>query len=224
MELALLTPPASAPLWLPNPSGALAATILQELTENVHDGTADAALQRHRTDIRPTLRSPMAQSWPKWPHAATLMHAMRDASTTAQWEDDGDLGPAQRLAAARREAALHLRLHCLQDIVAMLEQHVFEQVPSAWPQFRLLAWTDHCLHTGLNAFHLVSVLLIESRCRAICRAVVCCPHANHVSNRRAGWGQAGSPSSWTLNALHAVSTACRTARHRRRGTSSRGGG
>ncbi len=135
----MIPSPASASLWPPDPtSTSLRITAppagLHTPVESLRDDTDGASPQHRRTDASPALPSPLAQSWPTWPSAAAQQGTVGALSARALSEDDSDFDMDQRLAAARREALMHLRLQCLQDIVAMLEQHVFEEVPTAQSQ------------------------------------------------------------------------------------------
>ena len=135
MELTVIPSPATASLWLRepiSPSLRLTAPLAapHSSLESLHDDTDAAPLQHRDTDAISAPRSPLAQSWPSWPSAAAQRGTFGVMSARSLSEEDGYFGAKQRLAAARREAQMHLRLQCSQDIIGMLEQHVCEQV---WP-------------------------------------------------------------------------------------------
>ncbi len=107
-----------ARVWLPPPRWASPQASADDSSRSVVQQTEGLALQSHGGSTLTTQCSRLTHSWPNWSHGGPR-HCLEDESAGI------DFGPRQRLAAARREALLHRRVQCLQDVIVMLEQHVF---------------------------------------------------------------------------------------------------
>ncbi len=119
IEAALIEP--QARVWLPPPSWASPQTSPDESGRSAVQKTENLALRSHGGSTLTTQCSRLAQSWPK----RSQGHPKHDTEDESSAGPCSGFGPRQRLAAARREALLHRRVHCLQDVIVMLEEHVF---------------------------------------------------------------------------------------------------
>ena len=137
IEAALIAPQARA--WLPQPSWASPKATPDKSSQDVAHEREDLALQSHDRSALTPHGSRLAQSWPKWSNADPK-RCQEDDSAGA----GSGCGARQRLAAARREAVLHQRVQCLQEVVVILEQHVFRTQAAGTqevPPSTLRAWT-----------------------------------------------------------------------------------